>query len=73
MGTSRTPVLDICHDMEELCPDAGSWTTRTDAIISWEQYDYHPHKNKAYATVFRITAGQLWPAYLGPFEETSYG
>ena len=55
-GLRHVPViLDICHDMEELCPNAWLMNyTNPMAIISWAVSDYTRIKMLVYATVFRI-------------------
>ncbi len=66
-------ILDICHDMEELCPDA--WLlnyTNPMAIISWAVSDYSRIKNVGLCHSVPNTAAEL-ARYIGaPYEEISY-
>jgi len=73
-GVRQVPViLDICHDMEELCPDA--WLinyTNPMAIICWVINDYTHIKNVGLCHSVQGTAAQL-AKYLGaPPDEVSY-
>ena len=73
-GTRNVPaILEICHDMEELCPRA--WLLNhcnPMAIISWVINDYTPIKNVGLCHSIIHTAGEL-ARYLGfPAEELSY-
>ena len=67
------PILDIAHDMEELCPDA--WLlnyTNPMAIISWAVSDYSKIKNVGLCHSVPHTAGTL-AGYMGvPPEEVTY-
>jgi alpha-galactosidase len=67
------PILDICHDMEELCPNALLLNyTNPMAIISWAVNDYICIKNVGLCHSVPHTAGTL-AAYMGvPSEEISY-
>jgi alpha-galactosidase len=66
-------ILDICHDMEELCPEA--WLlnyTNPMAIISWGVSDYTRIKNVGLCHSVPNTAAQL-AKYIGaPYDEISY-
>jgi alpha-galactosidase len=73
-GSRHVPViLDICHDMEDLCPDA--WLlnyTNPMAIISWAVSDYTCIKNVGLCHSVQSTSAQL-AKYMGvPYEELSY-
>ena len=73
-GLRHVPViLDICHDMEKLCPDA--WLinyTNPMAIITWAVNDYSRIKNVGLCHSVQGTSGTL-AKYLGaPIEEISY-
>ena len=73
-GSRHVPViLDICHDMEDLCPDA--WLlnyTNPMAIISWAVSDYTRIKNVGLCHSVQSTSAQL-AKYMGvPYEELSY-
>ena len=73
-GLQQVPViLDICHDMEELCPDA--WLinyTNPMAIGSWAVSDYTRIKNVGLCDSVPHTSAQL-AKYMGiPFDEISY-
>lgn len=62
-------ILDICHDMEELCPDA--WLlnyTNPMAIISWAVSDYSRLRTWAYATAYQIQPPN-WPGTLAPLTQ----
>ena len=67
------PILDIAHDMEELCPNA--WLlnyTNPMAIISWAVSDYSKIKNVGLCHSVPHTAGTL-AGYMGiPPEEVTY-
>jgi alpha-galactosidase len=67
------PILDICRDMEELCPDAWLMNyTNPMAIISWAVSDYTRIKNVGLCHSVPNTARTL-ARYMGvPFEEVSY-
>jgi len=70
-GLSHIPVvLDICHDMEELCPDA--WLLNYSnpmAILSWAINDYSHIKNVGLCHSVQGTASLL-ARYLGvPYED----
>ena len=66
-------ILDICHDMEELCPDA--WLlnyTNPMAIISWAVSDYSRIKNVGLCHSVPNTTAEL-ARYIGaPYPEMSY-
>jgi alpha-galactosidase len=73
-GLRHVPVLlDICHDMEDLCPDA--WLinyTNPMAMICWAMNDYSRIKNVGLCHSVQGTAGEL-ARYLGaPIDEISY-
>ncbi|MBA7579438.1 Alpha-galactosidase [subsurface metagenome] len=73
-GLRHIPViLDICHDMEELCPDA--WLlnyTNPMAILCWAINDYTRIKNVGLCHSVQHTSEQL-ASYLGvPYDEMSY-
>jgi len=73
-GLRHIPVLlDICHDMEELCSDA--WLinyTNPMAMICWAMNDYSSIKNVGLCHSVQGTAGEL-ARYLGaPVDEISY-
>jgi len=73
-GLRHIPViLDICHDMEELCPDA--WLinyTNPMAMICWAVNDYTHIKNVGLCHSVQGTAAEL-ARYLGaPYDELSY-
>ena len=73
-GLRHVPVLlDICHDMEDLCPDA--WLinyTNPMAINCWAIYDYTRIKSVGLCHSVQGTAADL-ARYLGaPLEELSY-
>jgi len=73
-GFRHIPViLDICHDMEELCPDAWLMNyTNPMAIICWAVNDYTRVKNVGLCHSVQGTASEL-ARYLGaPIEEVSY-
>ena len=67
------PILDICHDMEQLCPDA--WLlnyTNPMAIISWAISDYTRIKNVGLCHSVQGTATEL-ARYMGiPINELAY-
>ncbi len=73
-GLRHIPViLDICHDMEELCPDA--WLinyTNPMAMICWAVNDYTHIKNVGLCHGVQHTSEEL-ARYLGvPYDELSY-
>ena len=73
-GSRHVPViLDICHDMEELCPDA--WLinyTNPMSIITWAINDYTRIKAVGLCHSVQSTSAQL-AKYMGvPYEEISY-
>jgi len=73
-GLRHIPVLlDICHDMEDLCPDA--WLinyTNPMAMICWAMNDYTRIKNVGLCHSVQGTAADL-ARYLGaPMDEISY-
>jgi alpha-galactosidase len=73
-GARHVPViLDICHDMEELCPDA--WLLNYSnpmAIITWAIQDYSRVKSVGLCHSVKNTAGDL-ARYMGvPFSEIAY-
>ena len=73
-GLRHIPViLDICHDMEELCPDA--WLlnyTNPMAMLCWAINDYTHIKNVGLCHGVQGTAAQL-ARYIGvPYDEVSY-
>ncbi|MDH5440217.1 MAG: alpha-glucosidase/alpha-galactosidase [Candidatus Bathyarchaeota archaeon] len=73
-GLRHIPVLlNICHDMEELCPDA--WLinyTNPMAMICWAMNDYSSTRNVGLCHSVQGTAGEL-ARYLGaPVDEISY-
>ena len=73
-GARHVPVLlDICHDMERLCPDAWLFNyTNPMAIISWAISDYSRVKNVGLCHSVPNTSAQL-ATYLGvPYDEISY-
>ena len=73
-GLRHVPViLDICHDMEELCPNAWLMNyTNPMAIISWTVSDYTHIKNVGLCHSVPNTSAQL-ADYMGvPKEEVSY-
>jgi alpha-galactosidase len=73
-GARHVPVLlDICHDMERLCPDAWLFNyTNPMAIISWAVSDYTRIKNVGLCHSVPNTSAQL-ATYLGvPYDEISY-
>jgi alpha-galactosidase len=73
-GARNVPViLDICRDMEELCPDA--WLLNYSnpmAIISWAISDYTRIKNIGLCHSVPHTATQLAKYLEVPKEEVSY-
>ena len=74
LGTRQVPViLDICHEMEELCPDA--WLidySNPMAIITWAIHDYTKIKSIGLCHSVQGTAATL-AKYIGvPREEVSY-
>ena len=73
-GARHVPVLlDICHDMEKLCPDAWLFNyTNPMAIISWAISDYTRIKNVGLCHSVPNTSAQL-ATYMGvPYNEISY-
>jgi alpha-galactosidase len=73
-GSHHVPViLDICKDMEEICPDA--WLlnyTNPMAIISWAVSDYTKIKNVGLCHSVQSTSMNL-AKYMGiPYDEMSY-
>jgi alpha-galactosidase len=66
-------ILDICHDMEDLCPDA--WLlnyTNPMAMITWAVNDYTKIKNVGLCHSVKNTSQEL-ARYIGaPYEELSY-
>jgi len=73
-GARHVPViLDICHDMEEFCPNA--WLlnyTNPMAIISWAVSNYTRIKNVGLCHSVQSTSAQL-AKYMGvPYGEISY-
>ena len=66
-------ILDICRDMEELCPDAWLMNyTNPMAIISWAVSDYTHIKNVGLCHSVPNTAHTL-AGYMGvPYNEVSY-
>jgi len=73
-GARHVPVmLDICQDMEELCPDA--WLlnyTNPMSIITWAVNDYTRIKNVGLCHSVPHTSAEL-AKYIGaPYEEISY-
>ena len=73
-GLRHVPViLDICHDMEELCPNAWLMNyTNPMCIISWAVSDYTCIKNIGLCHSVPHTAATL-AGYMGvPTEEVSY-
>ena len=67
------PILDICHEMEELCPDAWLMNyTNPMAIISWSVSDYTRIKNVGLCHSVPNTARTM-ARYIGaPIEEVTY-
>ena len=73
-GARHVPVLlDICHDMEKLCPDAWLFNyTNPMAIISWAISDYTRIKNVGLCHSVPNTSAQL-ATYMGvPYNEIFY-
>ena len=73
-GMHHVPViLDICRDMEELCPDAWLMNyTNPMAIITWAVNDYTRIKTVGLCHSVQGTSAQL-AKYMGiPYEELSY-
>jgi len=73
-GSRHVPViLDICHDMEELCPDAWLMNyTNPMSIITWAINDYTHIKAVGLCHSVQSTSAQL-AKYMGvPYEEISY-
>lgn len=73
-GLRHIPViLDICHDMEELCPDA--WLinyTNPMAMICWAINDYTRIKNVGLCHSVQHTSEQLANYLSVPYDEISY-
>ena len=72
MGLRHIPIiLDICHDMEELCPDA--WLlnyTNPVSTVSWAVNDYTHIKNVGLCHSVQHTANEL-ARYLGiPYDDS---
>ena len=67
------PILDVAHDMEELCPNAWLMNyTNPMAIISWAVSDYTKIKNVGLCHSVPHTASTL-AGYMGlPLEEVTY-
>ena len=73
-GSRHVPaILDICHDMEELCPDAWLMNyTNPMSIITWAINDYTHIKAVGLCHSVQSTSAQL-AKYMGvPYEEISY-
>ena len=73
-GARHVPVLlDICRDMEELCPNAWLFNySNPMAIISWAVSDYTRIKNVGLCHSVPNTSAQL-ATYMGvPYDEVSY-
>jgi alpha-galactosidase len=67
------PILDICHDMEELCPNALLMNyTNPMATITWSLNDYTRIKNVGLCHSVYGTARTLARYINAPFEEVSY-
>jgi alpha-galactosidase len=67
------PILDICHDMEALCPNALLMNyTNPMATISWSVSDYTKIKNVGLCHSVFGTAKTLARYIDKPFEEVSY-
>jgi alpha-galactosidase len=67
------PILDICHDMEKICPDALLMNyTNPMAIISWSISDYTTIKNVGLCHSVQGTSGELAKYLCVPKEELSY-
>ena len=67
------PILDICHDMEELCPDA--WLinyTNPMAMIHWAINDYTHIKNVGLCQSVPGTTRRLANYLSVPYDELSY-
>jgi len=73
-GTRHIPVLlDICHDMEELCPNAWLMNyTNPMAILCWAVNDYTHVKNVGLCHSVQNTASQLADYLDIPQEDLSY-
>ncbi len=73
-GSRHVPViLDICHDMEELCP--GAWLmnyTNPMSIITWAINDYTNIKAVGLCHSVQSTSAQLAKYMSVPYEEVSY-
>ena len=74
LGTRQVPViLDICHEMEELCPDAFLIDySNPMAIISWAIADYTRIKSIGLCHSVQGTAAMLAKFIGAPVEEVSY-
>lgn len=73
-GSRHIPaILDICHDMEEICPDALLINyTNPMAMICWAVNDYTHIKNVGLCHSVQHTSEEL-ARYLGvPYDELSY-
>lgn len=73
-GLRHIPVLlDICHDMEDLCPEALLINyTNPMAMLCWAMNDYSHIKNVGLCHSVQGTASEL-ARYIGaPFNEVSY-
>lgn len=73
-GLRHIPVLlDICHDMEDICPEA--WLinyTNPMAMLCWAMNDHSNIKNVGLCHSVQGTAAEL-ARYIGvPFDEVSY-
>ena len=67
------PILDICHDMEELCPNALLMNyTNPMATITWSINDYTRIKNVGLCHSVYGTARTLARYINAPFDEVSY-
>jgi alpha-galactosidase len=66
-------LLDICHDMEDVCPEALLINyTNPMAMLCWAMNDYSRIKNLGLCHSVQGTAGEL-ARYIGaPFNEVSY-
>jgi len=73
-GLRHIPIiLDICHDMEELCPDA--WLlnyTNPVPAVAWAVNDYTRIKNVGLCHSVQGTAARLARYLDVPFDEISY-
>jgi alpha-galactosidase len=67
------PILDIAHDMEEICPDAWLMNyTNPMAIISWAISDYTHVKNVGLCHSVQGTSAELARYLDVPYNELSY-